>query len=530
MLELRALARREPCEFARGPLRHRQLQGEPTILEDAARSWELDTFQADALEAVADIARFIDKKPTRVNHDGQNFITIRSPHGPGKTHTAALIGHVFNSAYDGRIIVTAPKFDQVKTRYWSRFRAISERAEPWYQHLYEINDTTVFWQGIDPKTGHVHLDKNHCILAETASKPENLAGHHAPIQLVEIDEASGIPEEMVPTILGALSVGVLQVLLLIGNPTKETGWFADSHRKRETAKQFFRMHVGMHNSKRMNAPATREWAQKLIDRYGEDSPVVRVRVRGEFPGSSPNQVIALEWIEAARHREIDPIRGDGSRPRFRVSVDCGAGGTGETVCTAMRHYDSVRVGLKQTRHSFKLESASIETANAAERLFVMFGGRKDEDDFVVDALGVGVGAAGELISRGYRVITYQGGGASDDPGRWRVRRVQSYMCARDDLRDRSVVLLDSFYDDPMDWDDFDGQMTSIQHPPGEKVEDLITKAEMTRQGIPSPDLADSYVMQYATQRPTYATKAMGGQSMQDAAQLSTFESTVWENA
>jgi phage terminase large subunit len=515
LTEWRALARSQPCVFAEQVLNHRQLPGELSLKDDPTRSWELDQFQRDTLEAIADIARYKDRKKTRVNHDGKNFITIRAAHGPGKTHTAALACHVFNAAYSGRIVATAPKFDQVKTRLWSRFRAISARAEPWYQHLYEINDTTIYWYGIDSKTGIVSLDKNHCILAETANKPENLAGHHEPFQLVVVDEASGIPESLVPTILGALSVGVLQVLLLIGNPTKETGWFADSHRKRETAQQFFRMHVGLHNSERMNAKGTRDWAQKLIDRYGDNSPVVRVRVKGEFPGSSPNQVFALEWIAGARNRQADPIRGDGSIPRLRISVDCGAGGTGETVCTAMRHFDTLRIGLKQTRHSFQLETASKETADAAEHLFDLFGGKKGEDDFVVDSLGVGVGAAGELIARGHKVVTYQGGAHSDNSSRWRVRRVQSYMGARDDFRDACVVLLDSFYDDPMDWDDFDGQLCSIQSPLGtDKVDDLMTKAEMERQGIPSPDMADSWAMQYATQSPRYVPQNLRDESEQ----------------
>lgn len=501
LLELRALARREPVTFCREVLNHRRMGDEPALSVDAAKSWELDRCQVDLIEGVADVWRYLDKKPTRVNHNGLNYITVRAGHGPGKTHSGGLICHVFNAAFDGRVVATAPKFDQLKSRLWSRLRAISARAEPWYQHLYQINDTSVHYYAIEQKTGQVVLNKDHGVIAETANKPENLAGHHMPYQLVLIDEASGIPESLVPTILGALSIGVVQILVMIGNATREQGYFADSHRKRETAAQFFRQHIGIHNSERMNSASTRAWAQKLIDKYGEDSPVVRVRVKGDFPGSSPNQVFAIEWVARARDRVIDPMVGDGSLPRLRVSVDCGAGGEGETVCTAAKHFDSVRVGLKQTRHSFKLETAALETADAAELLFSKFGGRKDQDDFVVDSLGVGVGAAGHLYARGYKVVMYQGGSASDNSKRWRVRRVQSYMGARDDLRDNCVVFLDSFYDDETDWDDFDGQLCSITHPPGDSVDDLITKAEMQRQGIPSPDLSDSWAMQYATQAP-----------------------------
>lgn len=500
------LARTEPVQFVREALRHQVFGGEKTMVEDAGASWALDEFQIELLEAMADVwrKRMPQYGATRINHDGKPWITIRSGHGPGKTHTAALLEHVFNFAWPGRIIATAPKFDQVKTRLWNAYRKIDARAMPWYRRLHEVNDTTVFAKTVDER-GRITIDKTWCMLAETASKPENLAGHHERFQMVVVEEASGVPESLWPTIMGALSgSGGLQIMIIISNPTKEQGFFADSHRKRETEQHFFRYHVTLEKSKRVD----RAWYQKLVDKYGIDSPVVRVRGRGEFPGASANQLIALEWIERARLKEVNAVIGDGSLPRLRVSVDCGAGGTGETVCTAFKHFTSIRIGLKQTRHSFKLETASEETADAAEVLFYKFGGRKGEDDFVVDSLGVGVGAAGLLFARGHRIVTYQGGSASDAPTLWRNRRVQSYINLRNDLRDATLALLESFFDDRTDWDDFDAQLCSIQTPGGDRVDDLITKDRMQQMGLPSPDLADSLAMQYATQAPKMVTMAM----------------------
>lgn len=498
------LARREPVEWIRQVLNHRRLETDP-IPTPGNPGWELDQFQVELIEAFADVWRKKAGWPTRINHEGKNFITVRSGHGPGKTHTVGLLAHLFNGAFPGRIIATAPKFDQLKTRLWSAFRRIDARASSWYRATHEVNDTAVYWQTLDDH-GRVVNNRDYCMLAETANKPESLAGHHENCQLVLVEEATGVPESLYPVILGALSTGALQILVMISNPTKEQGYFADSHLKRETESQFFRYHVTLDKAQRVD----RSWYRKLCEKYGEDSPVVRVRGRGEFPGSSPNQLIALEWIENARNREVNVMTGDGSLPRLRVSVDCAAGGTNETVVAVCKHFQSIMIGMHMSRHSFKLATATIETADAAEAAFKRYGGRKDEDDFVVDSLGVGVGVAGVLISRSYRVVTYQGGASSDSPTRWRCRRVQSYINLRNDFRDGSIALLDTFFEDARDWDDFDGQLCSIQNKGGDRVDDLITKEEMQRMGIISPDMADTLAMQRATQAPTTVTKAMHG--------------------
>jgi hypothetical protein len=240
----------------------------------------------------------------------------------------------------------------------------------------------------------------------------------------------------------------------------------------------------------------------MVRSYGAASPVVRVRCYGEFAASDSNQLIAIEWIQAARDREIDVATGDGSRPKLRVSVDCAAGGDDETVCIAAKHFSSATIGLKATRHNFPLQSASIDTANAAEQLFLQYGGVKAEDDFVVDSLGVGVGAAGELISRGHSVVLYQGGASSSDNTKWRNRRVQTYIACRNAFRDGRVYLLENMFEDHEAWADFDAQLCSVRTAPTEKLEDLVTKEQMKADGLVSPDIGDAWAMQFATQFPT----------------------------
>jgi hypothetical protein len=255
------------------------------------------------------------------------------------------------------------------------------------------------------------------------------------------------------------------------------------------------MHIDLDDTSRVS----RKWVEDMRRKYGENSPIFRIRCLGEFASDDANQLIATSWVAAAWEREFAE---DGSIPRLRVSVDVADGGVDESVITIARHYQSHLRLIRQTAHSFAADQATIECADAAERMFLAHGGDKGRDDFVVDAVGVGTGVAGVLVSRGYRVVRYKGGAESTDSKRWRNRRVQSYMVARDAFRDGRLSFADDFTDDPTE---LQAQLCSVRINPGtERVEDLQTKEQMRQDGIKSPDRADSLAMQYATQAPTVA--------------------------
>jgi len=501
-------ARTDPSRFAREILQLKRLPGEPQPGEPGYNpdaDWELDAWQAELIEAIADVYRKAHGLPTVCNHEGRTYITVRACQGPGKTFGIAMAAHIFGFAFDPCVIpCVAPKLDHLKTRFMGEFSKIAHRAAPGYITLLGIKGTTVHWNVPDPA--------NHLLICETGKQPENLQGLRRRFTLYLIDEASGVEEKLWPVTEGNLSATEIGIRVEIGNPTRNSGHFARSHLDERTAGDYYRMHEGPAQSRRIKA----DWVEKMTRSYGANSPVVRVRCYGEFAASDANQLLALEWLQAARNREVDAIRGDGSLPRLRISVDVAAGGDDETVITAFRHFDTMRVGLGMTRHSFGLLTTHIETADAAERLFNKFGGRKGIDDIVVDALGPGQGTAGELYARGHLLIPYQGGAGSSDPRRWRNRRVQSYMGLRNDLRDGTLTFVDGFFEDRSDWTDFDAQCCSVKTAPNsERLEDLTTKESMKRDGIKSPDMADSLAMQYATQIPQMLTAAIAARGQME---------------
>lgn len=478
------------------------------------QNWSLDPWQKELPEAVADIWRLHKGKKTKFNHKGLNKITIRAMHGPGKTFSVAALMHWFNFCFKGLIVCTGPKEKTLKTRLYPAFRKILHRSIYDYRQGIKVDSTKITWYNDEDWVAHI----------EAAANTENLAGYHEEFMLFIVDEASGVREEMFPAIEGAISTGTLVVLVMIGNPTKNIGTFYDSHRKERVSKNYYRMHVDLDKTTRVS----KKWVKEMCEKYGPDSPIVAIRVKGDFADTDENQLISLEHIIAAKDREF--IR-EGMVGKLRVSVDVADGGEDESIITVARHYNEQIHFIKQKRFSFPASRAPILTAKAAIELYKAHGGDPLRgDDIVIDAIGVGAGAAGYAMDAvdeetGNRlnipVIPYKGGEASDDPKRWRNRRVQSYMAYNKAYEAGRIVISDEFLNDT-DWEDFQAQNCSImRNNASDRVEDLLTKKQMKDMGIKSPDMADSPAMQFATTVPILSATGKEHSSVSTAITAST---------
>lgn len=493
---------------------------EQTILADAVRkatidpNWfcdtilksENDVWQGEVMDAVADLDRIALGLSALYNPDGLNRFTICAFHGPGKTHWVAKLMHWFNFTRRGRIIVTAPKRDQVTQRVWPEFRKIRQQAMPEYRDLMKVDITKINWCSNPDWTA----------IAEASSNPDNISGHHDDHQLFIVEEASGVHEALFPAIEGALA-NPGSILVLIGNPIRTTGEFYNSHKKKGTMELYYRKKIQHHETTRLD----KKWVESMIAKYGEDSPAVQIRCFGNFCDTERNQLFALEWLHGAMDKTFIA---DGSIPTFRVSVDVGDGGVDPSVVSTGIHYDSFLHLRKQQLFSFKPSIAAVHLADAAEQIYkgLVKEFPDSTGDLVVDTSGVGTGTAGILLDRGYPVVLYKGGAGSDDPKEWANRRTQSHIVYRNGLRDGRVIIEDD-YCAPEDLDDFIAQHASIKTKPGDRIETLVTKEEMMAAGIKSPDMVDAIIMQYSTTTPTLMQD--GGESL-----LATFPTMVDEHA
>lgn len=271
--------KKQPVEFAREVL-----------------LFEPDEWQAKALQDLADTPK----------------VAIKSGQGVGKTGMEAVALLWFLSCFPfPRVVATAPTKQQLHDVLWSEVSKWMSRS-PLLSDILKWTKTYIYMVG---------NEKRWFAVARTATKPENMQGFHEDNMLFIVDEASGVADPIMEAILGTLS-GKNNKLLLCGNPTRTSGTFFDAF---HADRGIYKCHtVSSADSPRTN----KENIQSLIRKYGEDSNVVRVRVKGLFPKQEDDVFIMSSIVE---HCTMIDLEEEKKIDRISFGVDVARYGSDETV-------------------------------------------------------------------------------------------------------------------------------------------------------------------------------------------------------
>jgi hypothetical protein len=234
-----------------------------------------------------------------LSNPATRFMPLRlataSGHGPGKSGLIGMVSKwALDTSPDTRIVVTANTENQLLTK------TAPELAK--WQNLSITRDwfRTSATSITSKAAGHDRswrLD----LIPWSAQTPEAFAGLHNKGKriLVIFDEASTIADRIWQVVEGALTDEDTELLWLVfGNPTRNTGAFRECfgrHRHRWSTR---------HLDSRDVEGTSKAYLDELVATYGEDSDIVKVRVRGLFPSASSMQFIGSELAAAARQRII----------------------------------------------------------------------------------------------------------------------------------------------------------------------------------------------------------------------------------
>ena len=276
-------------------------------------------------------------------------VTARSGHGTGKSAALAVAIWWKLECFDySKVPCTAPSAVQLRDILWAEIakwyrhsldmsRAWGMPPEFWLSSLFEITQDRISARG---------APKEWFAVARTArpEQPDALQGFHASdITISEdgraivaeevgkdihkgqimfvIEEAGGVSDKIFEVAEGALSSPNAS-LLMGGNPTRATGYFAASHRQNRA--EFKTLHFRSSDSPLVSA----DYRAGLIRKFGETSNVVRVRADGEFPRMDDDALIPLDQVEAAIARPHNDEVPPGDR---RLGVDVARYGDDRTV-------------------------------------------------------------------------------------------------------------------------------------------------------------------------------------------------------
>lgn len=245
------------------------------------------------VEFVEDVIRATpDPEQAKIlNSVAKNQLTsVRSGHGVGKSTVEAwvVIWFMVTRPFP-KIPCTAPTQHQLFDILWAE-------VSKWLRNNKALANELTWTKEKVYMKGY---PEEWFAVARTASKPDALQGFHAEDVLYIIDEASGVDDNIFEPVLGALSTPGAR-LLMCGNPTQLSGFFYDSHNKNRASYATF--HIDGRNSTRVS----QDFVQTIINMYGEDSDVFRVRVAGDFPLQEDDIFIPLSLVENSIMTEFSP--------------------------------------------------------------------------------------------------------------------------------------------------------------------------------------------------------------------------------
>lgn len=433
-------------------------QNDPTLFAVEILQFVPDTWQEEALKSLAASPK----------------VSVRSGHGVGKTacEAVALLWFLCCFQYP-KVVATAPTRQQLNDVLWSEVAKWMSRS-PLLSILLRWTKTYVYMSG---------KEKRWFAVAKTASKPENMQGFHEDNLLFIVDEASGVEDEIMETVLGSLS-GANNKIIMCGNPTKASGVFYDSHtRDRALYKCLSVSSLDSHRTNKDNIAS-------FIRKYGENSNVVRVRVYGEFPTQEDDVFIPLSLVEKAVNNEISSEK----ITSISFGVDVARYGDDETVIA--KNINGA-ITLPVCRRGQDTMKTVGDIVIEYRRAIIEYPSYLGKIKIMIDDTGVGGGVTDRLrevvreehLSRLMVVPVNFGGKVPYEDAAAYYSNNATYMWAtiRDMMEEKAISIVD---DDEL-VAQFSVRKYSITS--SGKTE-LERKEDMKKRGIGSPDRADAVAL------------------------------------
>ncbi len=394
-------------------------------------------------------------------------IAVASGHGIGKSASMGMLSNWAMSCWaDAKIVTTANTEGQLRTK-------TAPEIGKWFRmsitaHWFDVQTMSI--KSRDP----AHSEQwRQDFIPWSEHNTEAFAGLHneGKIIVLEFDEASKIHDKVWEVAEGALTdENTVIIWIVYGNPTRNSGRF------RECFRRFRHRWVGRQIDSRTVPGTNKQFLQRLVDDHGEDSDIVKVRVRGQFPSQSAMQFISADDVDKARNVHLRKEQYSFA-PKI-IGVD--PAWTGD---------DSLEIVLRQGLYSVSLATLArndndIEVANLIARL---------EDEHQADAVfidagyGTGIVSAGQVMGRSWRMIWFSG--KSIDAG-YLNKRAEMWGMMKKWIKAGGAINPD---DEDL-YQDLIGPET-VARLDG-KIQ-LESKEDMKERGLPSPNKGDALALTFA---------------------------------
>lgn len=399
-------------------------------------------------------------------------VAMPSGHGVGKTWIEARIALWFLYCFPpAKIITTAPTWPQVELLLWSEIKNAHRTSKiplggRVLQTELKIRED---WFAIGFSTSGKADEREY-------GTPK-FQGFHAENLLVLLDEAPGVKHEIWLSV-ESLIVAENNKILAGGNPTSPQGDFYNACKS--PLWQKVRISSFDHPNVKENriivpGAVTNEWIEEHRQEWGEDSPLWKAKVLGEFPTEGSDTLIPLAWAEACVGLGLST---DGPK---KLGIDVARYGGDMTVLA--KEFGKVLQPLEAVN-----KKDTNWTVGRAKVLHT----EEQFDAIGVDDTGVGGGVTDSLEDAGIDVDAMNFGSSPFDD-RFENLKAEIYWNLREDIRLKNVELPDD--------KELISQLCSIKYKYTRKGKIAIeSKDEMKKRGLKSPDKADAVAIAHSAGR------------------------------
>lgn len=412
-------------------------------------------------------------------------MAVASGHGIGKSALVAMIIMWAMSTHeDTRGIVTANTDTQLRTKTWPE-------VAKWHRLAFNSDHFELTATRMSIKD-QKHADNWRIdIIPWSENNTEAFAGLHNEHKRIVIifDESSAIHDKIWEVTEGVLTDDNTEIVWFApGNPTRQTGRFAECFGR--LRHRWSTRHIDSRTVEGTN----KQQIAKLVEDYGEDSDIVRVRVRGEFPLQSEYQLISQQVVAEARRR---PGYLDHHQP-IVAGLDLARSGECETVLSFRCGRDARSIPWAKWRERDSVKLAGM-VSQVIESLRVK--GVKVHTIFA-DGGGLGGPIIDMLKHAGYPMREVQFGSRATDQKKYLNKGSEIWARMRDWLETGAIP------DDP----ELEQQLVSRDYQWHMKTQQLalVPKDKMLALGLPSPDLPDSLALTFSDHIVASMNVALGG--------------------
>jgi hypothetical protein len=242
-----------------------------------------------------------------------DYTAVSSGRGIGKTIIDAVLAlWVLCTRRAARVLMLANTDAQSRSVMWPPLISIlrASAVSSWFESTTE----SVHFKG-EPEFAFIKR------VSWSENSVESVSGFHGRHMAYFLDEASKMPNVLIENLYASCTESWNKILMT-SNPTRNAGYFYET--KSNPLWKF--LAIDSRKSK---------WTDKgkiadLIERYGEESDVVRVQVRGLFPMFSSMSIVSESLVSASMVGNCNPMASD----VVSIGLDIGAGG--DATCWAVR--------------------------------------------------------------------------------------------------------------------------------------------------------------------------------------------------